>query len=141
MPWNSIPCNFSNSFCTWLDINVKPKPLFFSFFPVGKSTQEFPCKYVAPLKPRSSTRSCSLTSLSRFPIMVMVLFWHWVFTTWCCDWLSYSDSLVFWRWYFYLVGLHLSVENHQMISCSLFVVVACLKVDFPKQKFEFLAKS
>ena len=105
LPWKSIPCNFSNSFCTCSGITAKPKPLFFSFFTVVKSTQQFPRKHVVTLKPKSLIRYCSLTSLLRMPIyslffwftfliMVTVLlltgFLIFNIWTWCCDWLLYS---------------------------------------------------
>ena len=38
LPWNSIPCNFSNYFCTCSAITANPNPLLFPFFSVGKST-------------------------------------------------------------------------------------------------------
>ena len=81
----SIPCNVSNSFCTCLGITTNLNPLFFPFFPIGKSTQQFSCKYVLALKPKSSCLDFWLWLW----FYCLLNFWYWLSTTWCCDWLLY----------------------------------------------------
>ena len=68
LPWNFIPCNLSNSFCTCSGITTRRKPLFFLLFQVGSSTRQFSCKYVVALKPKSSIRSFSSSSLLTLPM-------------------------------------------------------------------------
>ena len=67
LPWNSTPCNFSNSFCICSGITAKSKPLFSPFFPVHNLTRQFSCKYVVALTlPRLSFSEFPRTRMGRW---------------------------------------------------------------------------